>query len=398
MTPRLRSQVPYDWRTRSKYRDLPFPVGEYTLRLKKVRAAMQKAGLGVIVVFGNTGEPGDVVYLSNFIPFGGNAAVVLPLDGEPTLVTDAVLHGEPINSFAWMTWMKDFVAVHRNPREFAGAVKSALGSSRGSSVGLVGRGIVPLSLSSEIRDISDWKDFWFEFTSQKSVRSPREVSLLREVGRITASAMAAAVERTRAGATESEIAAVANEVLLREGAHDRAFGTIVSSGPRSGIKHSYPTGRKLRKGDMVYLDMGAAKYGYQSDMSRSVVVGGADTEQRRVLDTVGEAYDTLTGMMRPGTRTSELVAEGEKIARRSGLRERYKGRIYLGLCVHHAIATSFFEIPSLGLADTVLRANMSFAFEPMAHILDFGTAVMEDCILVTRTGAESITPYERVHW
>ena len=72
--------------------------------------------------------------------------------------------------------------------------------------------------------------------------------------------------------------------------------------------------------------------------------------------------------------------------------------MYLGLIVHHAIATSFFELPSLGLPDVELKENMSFAFEPMAHILDFGTAVIEDTILVTKRGAESLTPYELVHW
>lgn len=399
LTQGYRSEVPYDWKTRRKYQDLPFPISEYRTRIRRVRESMETAHLDAIVVFGNTGDPGDVVYLSNFIPFGGNAVVVLPLDAEPTLVTDAVLHGEPINSQAWMAWMEDFVAVHRSPKEFGATVRKALGKARPKRVGLVGRETIPASLWSEIGSLRvDWTDFWFDFTSVKSIRSPREVSLLREVGRITASAMSAAIESTRAGRTESEIAAAAGETLLREGAHDRAFGTIVNSGPRSGIKHSYPTDRKLRKGDMVYLDMGAVKYGYQSDMSRTVVVGGANPEQRRVLDTVEEAFDTLTAMMRPGARTSELVAKGEEIALRSGLRKLYRGRIYLGLSVHHAIATSFFEIPSLGLPDTVLEPNMSFAFEPMAHILDFGTAVIEDCILITKGGAESLTPYERVQW
>jgi Xaa-Pro aminopeptidase len=394
-----RSQVPYDWKTRRRYRDLPFPSSEYKTRIRRIRESMGRAELDAIVVFGNTGDAGDVLYLSNFVPFGGNAVVVLPADAEPTLVTDAVLHGEPINSYAWMTWMEDFIAVHRSPREFGAAIRKTLGRVRPKRVGLVGRDTIPASLWSEIdAPAVEWTDFWFEFTSVKSIRSPREVSLLREVGRITASAMSAAVESTREGRTESEIAAVAGETLLREGAHDRAFGTIVNSGPRSGVKHSYPTDREIRKGDMVYLDMGALRYGYQSDMSRTVVVGGADAEQRRVLDTVEEAFETLTGMMRPGVRTSELVARGEEIARRSGLRRRYRGRIYLGLSVHHAIATSFFEIPSLGLGDTVLLRNMSFAFEPMAHILDFGTAVIEDCVLITKGGAESLTPYERVHW
>lgn len=399
MSPDYRSKVPYDWKTRRKYLDLPFPVSEYRSRIARVRRAMQDSGLDAAVVFGSTGDPGDVVYLSNFAPFGGNAAVVLPADGDPTLITDAVLHGEPINSYAWMTWMEDFVAVHRSPKELADAVKKALTRARAKRAGFVGQGNISTSLWFEMGDARvEWTDFSSDFTALKSIRSDREVSLLREVGHITASAMSAAVDSTRAGIAESEVAAIASGMLLREGAHDRAFGTIVNSGPKSGVKHSYPTSRKLRRGDMVYLDMGAMKYGYQSDMSRTVVVGGASAEQRRVLDTVQEAFETLSGMMRPGTKTSQLVAKGEEIARLSGLRERYKGRIYLGLSVHHAIATSFFEVPSLGLGDTTLRPNMSFAFEPMAHILDFGTAVIEDCILITEGGAESLTPYERVHW
>jgi len=392
------SRVPYDWVTRQKYLDLPFPVGEYRSRLKKVRRAIVDARLDALVVFGDSGDPGDLVYLANFIPFG-KAAFVLPAEGAPTLVTDAVLHGEPINSYAWMTWVEDFVAVHHSPREFANAVAAPLRKSRAKRIGLVGRDSLPMSLWVELdKSHLRWTDFWFEFTSIKSVRSPREVSLLREVGRITARAMAAAVESISPGKTESETVAVANEAMFREGAHDRGFQTIVNSGPKSGLKHSYPTDRKIKRGDMVYLDMGAVKYGYQSDMSRTVVVGGANRAQKEVLDTIEDAFTTLTKMMRPGTKTSQLISEGEEIAARSGLREKYRGRIYLGLAVHHAIATSFFEIPSLGMPDTKLKKNMSFAFEPMAHILDFGTAVIEDCILITQSGAESLTPYEKVHW
>lgn len=399
MSPGYRSEVPYDWKTRRKYLDLPFPVSEYESRVARTRKAMERAGLDALLVIGDSGDPGDVVYLSNFSPFGGRAAVILPSEGGPTLVTDAILHGEPMNSYAWATWIEDFVAARRSGDEFGAAIRWALRSVRARRVGIVGREKMQVPVWSELDQLGvEWTDFWFEFTAMKSIRSSREVLLLREVGRITAAAMAAAVEAARAGSSESDIASVATAAMLSEGAHDRAFSTIVNSGPRGGLKHSYPTGRKLRKGDMVYLDMGAMKYGYQSDMSRTVVVGGAKREQRQVLDVVEHAFDTLTGMMRPGVRTSTLVARGEEIARRSGLRKKYRGRIYLGLSVHHAIATSFFEVPSLGLTDTVLRPNMSFAFEPMAHILDFGTAVIEDCILITETGAESLTPYERIHW
>jgi Xaa-Pro aminopeptidase len=392
------SQVPYDWQTRKRYLDLPFPLSEYSSRLKRVRTAMERAGLDALLVFGDMGDPGDLVYLSNFSPFG-RAGIVLPLDGDLRVVTDGVLHGEPINTYAWSTWVRDFVPVHRSPVEFAGALAAALNRAKAKRVGLVGSDHIPLPVWLELQKLHlDWVDFWYDFTVVKSVRSAREVALLREVGSITARSMQESIEAIAPGKTEFEIASVANGAMSREGAHDRAFSTIVNSGPRSGIKHSYPTSRKIRKGDMIYLDMGAVKYGYQSDMSRTVVVGGANPAQKQVLDTIEEAYVTLAGMMYPGVRTSELAAKAEEIAAESGLREKYRGRIYLGLVVHHAIASSFFEVPSLGLPDTVLRKNMSFAFEPMAHILDFGTAVIEDCILITSAGAESLTPYEAVHW
>lgn len=399
MTARYASQVPYDWKTRKKYLDLPFPLSEYDSRLRRVRKAMEEKGLDALLVFGNAGDPGDLVYLSNFIPFG-RAALLLPLKGQPQIITDAVLHGEPINSYAWMTWVQDFQAVKHDPRDLAEAISNSLRKLAAKKVGLVGRENLPMSIWEELapRAKVKWVDFWFEFTSVKSIRSPREIGLLREVGRITADAMRAAVEAILAGKTESEIAAVANYTMTREGGHGGGFQSIVNSGPKSGLKHSYPTDRKITRGDMIYIDLGAIKYGYQSDMSRTVVVAGANEEQRRVLDVVENAYDTLTKMMLPGVRVSRLVEKADELADQSGLKEKYRGRIYLGLIVHHAIASSFFEIPSLGQSDTRLRRNMSFAFEPMAHILDFGTAVIEDCLLITSTGPEVLTPYEKVHW
>jgi Xaa-Pro aminopeptidase len=359
---------------------------------------MESKGVDALLIFGDAGDPGDLVYLSNFSPFG-RAALVLPLEKPPVLITDAVLHGEPINSYAWATWVEDFRAVRHDPRLLSDSISDALGAVRAKTVGIVGRDNLPMSVWESLsRTRVKWVEFWPDYTAVKSVRSPREISLLREVGRITARAMEAAVDAISPGKTEADIAAVANFTLSREGGHGGGFPTIINSGPKSGLKHSYPTSRRIERGDMVYLDMGAVRFGYQGDMSRTVVVGGANGEQRQVLDVIENAYDTLTGMMRPGVRTSSLVEKADELARESGLEEKYRGRIYLGLVVHHAIATSFFEIPSLGLPDTPLRKGMSFAFEPMAHILDFGTAVIEDCLLVRQGGVESLTPYERVHW
>ncbi len=393
------SQVPYDWETRKKYLDLPFPISEYQSRLSRIRSLMAKNDLDSLIIFGDSRDPGDLIYLSNFNPFG-RAAIIVLNDKSPIIVTDAILHGEPINSYAWMTWVEEFVPTRHSDEEFASTLSKIITQEKVRKIGIVGVDNLPFQIWERLRsDIQfSWVDFWLEFTRMKSIRSDLEVKLCREVGEITAKSMRSAVESIAVGRTETEIAGIALKTMLELGAHDRSFQTIVNSGPKAGVKHSYPTNRKIERGDLVYLDMGAMKFGYQADMSRSVVVGEANSDQREVLDTILKAYNILTEMMRPGVRTSELIARANKLEKESNLRSKYKNRIYLGLMVHHGIATSFFEFPSLGLPDTILQKNMSFAFEPMAHILDFGTAVVEDTILITEDGEEPLTPYELVHW
>ena len=101
---------------------------------------MEEAGLDALLVFGNAGDPGDLVYLSNFIPFGRQPSWSSRSTGSRTIVTDAVLHGEPINSYAWMTWVEDF---RRRPSLTEGVRRRHLevppeGQER-RRVGLVGR-------------------------------------------------------------------------------------------------------------------------------------------------------------------------------------------------------------------------------------------------------------------
>lgn len=361
---------------------------------------MSRMNLDHVLIFGNAAEYGDLVYISNFIPFG-RASIVIPQESEPTVVTDAILHGEPINSYAWMTWIKGFLPVSHDLNSFAESLKKILRETASPRrIGIIGYDNIPPKLWERLNsDLgAEFVDIFLDFLAFKSIRSDLEINLQHEVGRITAKAMKDAVESIIPGRSEHDVAGVAYGSMFAGGAHDRSFQTIINSGPRGGLKHSYPTDRKIQSGDLIYLDMGAMKYGYQVDMSRSVVVGGANEEQKQVLDVILNSYSQLTSMMIPGRKMSEVLARAHRLEDNSGLRVKFGDRMYLGLGVHHAIATSFFELPSLGLTDVELKENMSFAFEPMAHILDFGTAVIEDTLLITSKGAESLTPFELVHW
>ena len=256
----------------------------------------------------------------------GRAAIVVSKEGNSTLVTDAILHGEPINSYAWLTWIHDFIPVPNDLNRFADVLDHILSDNKSKRVGVVGFDNIPIMIWERLKNVHEieWVNLWLEFLTMKSIRSDLEINLQREIGAITALAMKVAIESISSGMTENEIAATAYRVMFERGAHDRSFQTIVNSRSRGGLKHSYPTARKIQTGDMIYLDMGAMKFGYQIDMSRSVVLGGANNEQRQVLDVILSAYSVLTSMMKPGRKMSEIVAKAHELEEKSGLRTKFE--------------------------------------------------------------------------
>jgi len=393
------SRIPYDWETRKKYLDLPFPITEYQERIKKVQKLMDEKQIDSVLMFGDSGNPSDLVYFANFIPFG-RAAIVIIKNKSPTIITDAILHGEPINSHAWMTWLEDFRPVNRGTLEIARAIVQILEESNTRSVGVSGLSDIPSALYEKIKSKRiNLLDISLEISLIKSVKSDREVELLKELGKITVYAMQAAIENIGVGKKENEIAGAVNKVMLEQGAHDRAFLSIVNSGAKAGLKHSYPTNRKIIQGDMVYIDIGAMKFGYMTDMSRTVVVGKANQEQKEILDVIYNGYMTLVNKLKPGLSDKKFIELAKQLEQEAQyVVKKYPKRIFLGLSVHHPIGTTLFGFPSNEFSDINFQENMCFAFEPMAHILDFGTAVIEDDILITRNGYQIITPYDLIHW
>ena len=155
-------------------------------------------------------------------------------------------------------------------------MKEAL--SGASKLGLVG------SYSFPARELGfDVLDVERPFLEMKSRKTANELKVMKEASRITSCGMQAAVEATKVGAREVEIAAAACKAMFDEGASRLAFQPIVVAGARAGTKHDYPSKRRVEDGEMVYIDLGAISDGYYSDMSRTVLIGKGDERQRRCL-------------------------------------------------------------------------------------------------------------------
>ena len=138
---------------------------------------------------------------------------------------------------------------------------------------------------------------------------------------------------------------------------------------------------------MVFLDMAAVYQGYSADVSRTTVVGTPSAEQRRFLETGLEMFQAVLAQAGPGIAVQDLIATARAIAHRAGYEADYMPKGF-----GHGLGCSLFERPSLRPATTaVLEPGNVFALEPMLVRLHFGTACIEETVLITPTGAEALS-------
>ena len=134
-----------------------------------------------------------------------------------------------------------------------------------------------------------------------------EVAAMRRAVKVAQEALEATIPSIKVGVTEKEIAAELVVQLLRHGSQsDMPFDPIVSSGPNSANPHAVPSDRKLRTGDLLVVDWGAAVDGYISDLTRTFAVGKVDEEYRKIHQVVLEANAAGRAAAQPGVPCAEV--------------------------------------------------------------------------------------------
>ncbi|MFC9759494.1 M24 family metallopeptidase [Streptomyces sp. NPDC056921] len=396
-------RVPFDWESRKQWLEIPFPIEEYHARVAAVRARMAEAGLDALVVHGAPGWlNGDVRWISNFLTAIGNTVVVLPADGPLMLTTDSILHSAPMHSFVHHTWIADvrpgdLPGTVVDPQGVGGHVRDFLleRGLHGARIGVVGGRFIPAAVVDEIRAAlpgTELTDGQMLFWQAKQIKSPREIEFIEHAGRVTAAGLEAVMELVRPGVTGLELSAAAHEAMAL--GSDRVGHCMVAAGPRSGLKHLYPTPRPIEDGDLVFMDMGVHYQGYFTDTARTLCAGAAGRRQREILQCGLNMFEAVLAEARPGARVADLQDLAQGIAEDAGY-----GAHYWPTGFGHGIGTSIAELPSLHWkSETVLQPGHVFALEPMIVIQGLGCGVMEDQVLVTDTGARSLIPARRETW
>lgn len=235
---------------------------------------------------------------------------------------------------------------------------------------------------------------------QINIKTPQEIEIMREAGRINAEALAAAKTIIRPGVTTADLNAAAEEVLKKYGVYSPfknypgpypyPASTCVSVNEE--LVHGIPGKRKLKEGDIVTMDCGTVYQGFVGDSAFTAGVGEISETARKLLEvTEGALYEGIQ-YMRAGNHLGDVSSA---IQRYVESRDLFVTREYTG----HGVGRQMHEgpqLPNYGIAGRglLLKAGMTIALEPMVLVGTPVTRVMPDQWTVVSYDASMTAHFE----
>ena len=217
----------------------------------------------------------------------------------------------------------------------------------------------------------------------RRAKDEREIALLREAIRIGDEAFGWILDRLVPGVSERAISLELEMRMRHNGADGVAFPAIVGSGPLSAHIHHSASDRTFEKGDLVLLDFGCTFGGYCSDLTRTVVLGPASTDQIALYDLVLEAQAAGIVAVAPEAKGVDVDRAARNIIERAGHGDRF------GHGLGHGVGLDVHEAPRLHrISEDTLKVGDAVTVEPGVYIPGDGGIRIEDCVLVTSSGAE----------
>ena len=359
-----------------------FESDVYANRLQRAASEAATAGVAGLVV-----TPGyDLRYLtgSRAQTFERLTALVVPASGTPTVIAPrmelAALQDSAIGDLGIP--ISDWVD-GENPYEL---VRAALGSPVGALSGTIAvtesmpalhllpltELIVPILATGVLRRL-------------RMVKDASEIDALRKAGAAIDRVHALVPELLAPGRTEAQVAADIAEAIVAEGHSEVAF-IIVGSGPHGADPHHECSDRELRAGDIVVVDIGGSyEPGYNSDSTRTYSIGEPDPDVAQRISILEQAQQAAVRAARPGVSAQSVDAAARRVLVEAGMGEAFVHR------TGHGIGLSVHEEPYIVEGnDLILEPGMAFSIEPGVYFPGQWGARIEDIVVVTENGCESV--------
>ena len=354
-------------------------MSEHGDRLGRVTEALRSDEVDALCVsFGS-----DLPYLTGYtaMPSERLTMLVLRVDADPVLVVPQlelsrvdIDHGLPIR--AWME-NEDPIAI----------VDDLLGPAQGVAVGDQTWSAFTLAL--QHRSERAWRSAGMIMRGLRIRKSAAEVEALRAAAAAADSVMSQLEHCRFSGRSERAIGRDIADRLLAAG-HDTVDFTIVAAGPHGASPHHELSDRTVQHGEAIVVDIGGHRNGYASDTTRMFVVGDAPVGFDDAYAVLRAAQGAACEYAAPGVTAASVDRLARGIIADAGYGDLFIHRL------GHGIGMDTHEYPYLVEGnDTVLEQGMAFSVEPGIYVPGAWGMRLEDIVVVTDDGAESLNTTDR---
>lgn len=216
----------------------------------------------------------------------------------------------------------------------------------------------------------------------RAIKTPEELERIAKAQEITDLAFSHILNFISPNVTEREVALELEFFMRKQGSEGVAFPTIAVSGPASSRPHGVPSDVPLRQGFLT-MDFGAKIDGYCADMTRTVVIGSADEEMKRLYSTVLSAQEAALSEIHEGMRCRDADEIARSIIRNAGYGEAF------GHSLGHGVGLLVHESPSLSpkaKEDSILKRGNVITVEPGIYLEGKYGCRIEDMIAIDHAG------------
>ena len=222
--------------------------------------------------------------------------------------------------------------------------------------------------------------------SLRKVKDKIELGYMRKAAEITNEGIKRAAEVIKPGMREYEVAAEIEYAMRKLGSDGVGFETIVASGSCSAFPHGGCTDKKIKKGELIVIDLGAKYQHYCADLTRTFLVGEPSQKQAKIYETVREAQQKAFESLREGVKAKDVDAAAREIIKQAGYGK------YFVHSLGHGIGLDVHELPTLtSEGKDLLKAGNVVTDEPGIYIVGFGGVRIEDTVLIHKEKAERLT-------
>lgn len=367
----------------------PITVEERTERQEKARRLMRDNNLAAILIAQGT----SLAYFTGIHWEGGERlfAMILPAKGDAFYVSPAFEEGRAREQIAQApegskpdlrVWQEDESPYLR-----------------------VAQGLSDRGLASSTIGVEETVKFLFTdnfrkaapsaiFTSAtpvtagcRMIKGRHEIDLMRLAAKVTLAAYEATYRSMKVGMTQHDV-----EDMLETAHRKQGFegGADVQVGEYSSFPHGSVQPQEIREGTIVMIDGGCSVEGYQSDITRTFVLGKASAKMNQVFDIVHRAQSAALAAAKPGVEAGSVDAAARQVITNAGYGPDYK---YFTHRLGHGMGMDGHEWPYLVRGNkTILQPEMTFSDEPGIYIHgEFGIR-LEDDMHIMEGGAELFTP------